>query len=139
MKLLRLFAIFAAVLIFGARSTAVAQETAPGFDKAVIEALHSQVFCDEDYTADPSFFAKAVAQAEALLTYFENKYTKEQLRKGVIEVAQGKQPFGEEDTELFKNLNFLDSCMYNQKGKMDEATKEAYVKFLEHDEAVRGL
>ena len=140
MKLLRLFAIVAVVLFAGGKSTVMAQETAqtPGFDKAVIEALHSQVFTDDDYTADPTFFTKAVAQCEALLTYFEQKYGKEVIQNGSFEVAQGKQPFGEEDTELFKRLNFLDSSLYNQESKMDEATKAAYKKYQEHDEAVRG-
>lgn len=129
------------MLIAGAKSTALAQETAltPGFDKAVIEALHSQVFTDEDYTADPTFFAKAVVQVEALLTYFEQKYGIAKVRSGVIEVANGNQPFGEEDTELFKMLNFLNSSLYNQESKMDEATREAYAKFEKHSEAVRGF
>ena len=141
MKILRLFIIGAALLIAGGTSTAIAQESAqaPGFDKALIEALHHQVFADDDYTADPTFFPRAVAQCDALLTYFENKYSKEEIQNGVIEVAQGNQPFGEEDTELFKHLNFLDSSLYNQESKMDEATREAYQKYLEHDKAVRSL
>lgn len=141
MKLLRLFTFIALVLFFGSKSTAKAQETTqnPGFDIAVIEALHSQVFSDEDYTADPTFFAKAVVQVEALLTYFEQKYGIEKVRSGVIEVANGNQPFGEEDTELFKNLNFLSSSLYNQESKMDEATREAYAKYEAHSEAVRGF
>lgn len=131
----------AVVLFLGAKSTATAQETAqaPGFDKAVIEALRGQVFSDDDYTADPTFFVKAVAQVEALLTYFEQKYDIETIRNGVIEVAHGNQPFGEEDTELFKSLNFLNSSLYNQESKMDEATREAYMKFQQHSEAVRGF
>ena len=68
-----------------------------------------EVFSDDDYTADPTFFVKAVAQVEALLTYFEQKYDIKTIRNGVIEVAHGNQPFGEEDTELFKSLNFLSS------------------------------
>ncbi len=141
MKLLRIFTIVALVLFFGSKSTAIAQETAqaPGFDKAVIEALHSQVFSDEDYTADPTFFAKAVVQCDALLTYFEQKYGIEKVREGVMEVAHGNQPFGEEDTELFKSLNFLSSSLYNQESKMDEATREAYAKYEAHSEAVRGF
>ena len=141
MKLSRLLTIIAVVLLFGSNSTAIAQETAqaPGFDKAVIEALHSQVFSDDDYTADPTFFPRAVAQCEALLTYFEQKYSKDEIYNGIIEVAQGNQPFGEEDTELFKRLNFLDSSLYNQESKMDEATREAYEKYQAHDHAVRSL
>ena len=141
MKLFRLFTIIAVMLISGAKTTAIAQETAKssGFDKAVIDALRSQVFTDDDYTADPTFFPKAVAQCEALLTYFEQKYSTEKIRSGVIKVAQGEQPFGEEDTALFKCLNFLDSSLYNQESKMDEATREAYAKYQEHDKAVRGF
>ena len=141
MKLLRLFTIVAIVLSYGFQSTAVAQEAAqtPGFDRAVIEALSSQVFSDEDYTADPTFFAKAVVQVEGLLAYFEQKYGIEKVRSGVIEVAQGNQPFGEEDTELFKSLNFLSSSLYNQESKMDEATREAYAKYEAHSEVVRGF
>ena len=141
MRLLRLFTIVAVMLIVGAKTAAIAQETAqaPSFDKALIEALRSQVFAAEDYTADPTYFPKAVAQCEALLTYFEQKYSKEEIYNGIIEVAQGKQPFGEEDTELFKCLNFLDSSLYNQESKMDEATREAYEKYQEHDHAVRSL
>ena len=140
MKILRLFIIGAALLFASGTSTAIAQESAqaPGFDKALIEALHSQVFADDDYTADPTFFTKAIAQCEALLTYFEKKYSHEEILNGIIEVAHGNQPFGEEDTELFKHLNFLDSSLYNQESKMDEATREAYKKYQEHDEAVRG-
>ena len=141
MKLLRLFAIVAAVLIAGAKNTALAQGAAqaPGFDKALIEALSSQVFSDDDYTADKTFFSKAVAQCDALLTYFEQKYGIEKVREGVMEVAHGNQPFGEEDTELFKSLNFLSSSLYNQESKMDEATREAYAKYEAHSEAVRGF
>ena len=141
MKLLRLFTIIAVMLFLGSKNTAIAQETAqaPGFDKAVIEALSSQVFSDDDYTADPTFFVKAVAQVEALLTYFEQKYDIKTIRNGVIEVAHGNQPFGKEDTELFKSLNFLSSSLYNQESKMDEATREAYMKFQQHSEAVRGF
>lgn len=141
MKFIRLFPIVAVMLIAGFRTAAIAQETAaaPGFDKALIEALHSQVFADDDYTADPTFFPRAVAQCDALLTYFEHKYSKDEIQNGIIEVAQGNQPFGEEDTELFKHLNFLDSSLYNQEGKMDQATREAYEKYLAHDKAVRGF
>ena len=141
MKLLRLFNIIAVMLFLGSKSTAIAQGTAqaPGFDKAVIEVLSSQVFSDDDYTADPTFFVKAVAQVEALLTYFEQKYDIKTIRNGVIEVAHGNQPFGEEDTELFKSLNFLSSSLYSQESKMDEATREAYMKFQQHSEAVRGF
>ena len=60
-------------------------------------------------------------------------------RLSAVEVAQGNQPFGEEDTELFKSLNFLSSSLYNQESKMDEATREAYAKYEAHSEAVRGF
>ena len=140
MKILRLFAIVVAMLYIASQGNAMAQEATqnPGFDKAVIEALCDQVWADDDYTADPTFFAKAVVQADALLSYFEQKYGIEKIRKGEIEVAQSLEPFGAEDTELFRNLNFLGSSLYGMEEKMDEATREAYAKYQEHNSAVRG-
>lgn len=138
MKILRLLAVVTAIFFATTQGNAQEASQAPGFDKAVIEALCDQVWADDDYTADPTFFAKAVAQADALLTYFEQKYGIEKVRTGEIEVAQSKEPFGAEDTELFRNLNFLGSSMYGMEEKMDQATQEAYAKYQEHNSVVRG-
>ena len=133
MKVFRLFAILALTLCV------MSCGGNKGFDKATMDALYEKVLNNsENYGDDPTILTTAIEQAEGLLNYFAEKYTPEQMKDAMMEVAKGNEPLGAEDTELYKCFNKMVNILYGQDGKMDDATKEAYAKLQEHAKAVMG-
>lgn len=133
MKVLRLFAILALTLCI------MSCGGNKGFDKATMDALYEKVLQNsENYADDPAILTTAIEQAEGLLNYFGEKYTPDQMKAAVMEVAKGNEPLGAEDTELFRCYNKMNNILFGQDAKMDDATKEAYAKFQEHAKAVMG-
>lgn len=124
MKIVKFFAIAAvAALVMSCGSKP--------FDSSKVEELTEKMFSltSEDYP-------EVVKQADGILTYFEQNFPADELKQKAGGLVTDDL-FGS-DTELFKQMNQLDNCLYGMEDQMDDATKEAYAKYQEHRKAVLG-
>lgn len=116
MKFLKFFAIAALVLVVSSCGDK------GGFSKSKyeteIQQMNSWDFENLDYS-------KVISMYDELITYFEGKYTPEQLKEVGNRILQADQILGEEDYELFKLMNQCENSCYG----MDlGANQEAYDK-----------
>ncbi|MBO4487759.1 MAG: hypothetical protein J5729_05295 [Bacteroidaceae bacterium] len=126
MKKIKFFAIAAmAVLMMSCGSKP--------YDEGTVNDLREKVF-----SLTPEDYPEVVKQVDGILTYFEQKYTAEEIKENDRKVMMGEDGFGS-DTELFKTMNLLDSALTGMDDQMDEATKKAYDKYQERRKALRAF
>lgn len=103
------------------------------YDEGTVNDLREKVF-----SLTPEDYPEVVKQVDGILTYFEQKYTAEEIKENDRKVMMGEDGFGS-DTELFKTMNLLDSALTGMDDQMDEATKKAYDKYQERRKALRAF
>lgn len=96
-----------------------------GFDKAkyadVIEHIEGFSVTSEDYP-------QIIAMHDDILSYFEGKYTKEQLKEVGQKVMHEDEVLGAEDYEIFKLLNKCSNNVYGVDLGAEQAKWDATAK-----------